>query len=515
MTVQHMLSHRGQIGLKVPFFDITERSLIDIARWMCGIINRTHQVDISDKSHIVSQNTSQEKVPSHMLPSSLKLVGNETGNDADEDIKRSWEEEQRTELKKQVHNIDRLELSLFRLVTQDQPFPSAKTPARSINSTNSKTVLLTGATGFLGRHILSTLLAKGIEVVCLVRATSINEAQSRVQLGLEKAGLVASKSLGRQKIVLGDTSKLMLGLERDAYDMLASEIDAIIHAAAVVKMWSLDSTDGDVHDMIYANTHSCVSIARLSAHARQFGRKPMPVLYTSTKSVEGGLSPEVVVEEVGLHYSSSTLRRQPYSVSKLLGETVLLQGNNSFKNALCIMRPPLLTFASNGDANDKDWFVRLLLTVSDLGLSPSKGTSEFLSREVQFEPVDAYARKVVEETFSMMFGKGCYLDPAPMWPDAHDNENKPTLCLENILQSLRGPFEAVRTFAFRSAVLFEKQPPPFFPLVESLLGVEEEYHCGSESLMGGSEEDAYGVPALLRSGLSAFLEKRCPGLFIQ
>lgn len=520
--VRQMLSHRGQNAVKVPFFDLSKNSLIDIARWTNEVVKRRGQIDKTDPTQLLGNKKLGKNEPRQptcdvanvLSPIPPKTVMEKKDKLVYDDGKRDEEEVRRAEFKDCAHNIDKLEAALFRLVDKDLPSPFAKSqPQCNISANDSKRVLLTGATGFLGRHTLSTLLAKGAEVVCLVRGNSVEEALSRVILGMAKAGLFSSNALDRLEIVVGDLSKPLFGLEQREYNRLASAIDVIIHTAAVVKMWSLNSADGDAHDMIYTNTQSCVSIARFSAHARHFGRNAIPVLYTSTESVESGISPDVIVEEAGLHYSSAMLRRQPYSLSKLLGETVLLHGNRSFKNSLCIMRPPLLTFSADGDSNDSDWFVRLLLTISDLGLSPSKGKSEFLERQMRFEPVDTYAKKVVDAAFSLPAVSNSPFGTNVLWSDAFDVENRPMLCLQDILHSLTGSIEPVPTFAFRSAVLSEDQAPPFFPLVESLLhNVDEGYVAAAESPIEGKRNDACKIPEVLRGSLSAFLNERCPGI---
>jgi hypothetical protein len=132
---------------------------------------------------------------------------------------------------------------------------------------------------------------------------------------------------------------------------------------------------------------------------------------------------------------------------------------------------------------------------------------------VRFEPVDTYAKKVVDEAFSLPAVSNSPFGTNIIWSDAFDVENRPMLCLLDILDSLTGSIEPVPTFAFRSAVLSEDQAPPFFPLVESLLhNVDEGYVAAAESPIEGKGKGACKIPEVLRVGLSAFLDKRCPGI---
>lgn len=93
----------------------------------------------------------------------------------------------------------------------------------------------------------------------------------------------------------------------------------------------------------------------------------------------------------------------------------------------------------------------------DLGLAPSQGESEFLSKQTAYEPVDKYAAKVQKHT------------NAVKWADPHGGETKPKLCIRDILYQLEGNVESVPGCAFRSTVLFSESPLPFLPLAESLV----------------------------------------------
>src|SRR5882672_3820860 len=69
-------------------------------------------------------------------------------------------------------------------------------------------VLLTGATGFLGRQMLRELLADGVlEVTCLIRASDDREARLRLDETMRLAGIGASAAMARAHAVRGDTSQ--------------------------------------------------------------------------------------------------------------------------------------------------------------------------------------------------------------------------------------------------------------------------------------------------------------------
>jgi thioester reductase-like protein len=97
-------------------------------------------------------------------------------------------------------------------------------------------VLLTGATGFFGSHVLRELLRRPVATVrCLVRADDAAAARTRVLQALASAtaGDAAGHDL-RLEIVCGDAARPDLGLSRATRARLAANVTAVVHAAAAV-----------------------------------------------------------------------------------------------------------------------------------------------------------------------------------------------------------------------------------------------------------------------------------------
>ncbi|MFJ2113958.1 MULTISPECIES: thioester reductase domain-containing protein [unclassified Streptomyces] len=97
-------------------------------------------------------------------------------------------------------------------------------------------ILLTGATGFLGSHILFDLLRRSdAQVVCLVRAADEQLAEKRLAEALAGYHLPWSAELRRRVTLLpGDVRQPRLGLTEDRWLALAHEIDSIVSVAAAV-----------------------------------------------------------------------------------------------------------------------------------------------------------------------------------------------------------------------------------------------------------------------------------------
>ncbi|MCL9684279.1 amino acid adenylation domain-containing protein [Legionella maioricensis] len=104
---------------------------------------------------------------------------------------------------------------------------------RSINRI-STSVLLTGATGFLGSHLLKELyLNKNLQIYCLIRAKSDLDAKGLIDKTIERYGF--DFSVDERIIPLaGDLSAPQLGLKEDVFISLAKELDEIYHNGAFV-----------------------------------------------------------------------------------------------------------------------------------------------------------------------------------------------------------------------------------------------------------------------------------------
>ncbi|MEU9138953.1 thioester reductase domain-containing protein [Streptomyces sp. NPDC048404] len=97
-------------------------------------------------------------------------------------------------------------------------------------------ILLTGATGFLGSHLLLDLLRHSdAHVHCLVRAADEEAATVRLGEALKSHRLPWSAEIRRRVTVLpGDIRRPRLGLSDSGWNELAHELDSIVGVAAAV-----------------------------------------------------------------------------------------------------------------------------------------------------------------------------------------------------------------------------------------------------------------------------------------
>jgi thioester reductase-like protein len=136
-------------------------------------------------------------------------------------------------------------------------------------------VLLTGASGYVGAHLLAELLATTTaHVHCLVRAQDLAEARARLRKTASMYCLRSDVLGARVHPVVGDLAAERLGLSPAAFDRLASQIHVIYHNGARV-----DHVRG-YSEMKAANVLGTHEVLRLACRARL-----KPVHFVSTLGV--------------------------------------------------------------------------------------------------------------------------------------------------------------------------------------------------------------------------------------
>jgi thioester reductase-like protein len=108
--------------------------------------------------------------------------------------------------------------------------------AEGVDETSlAPTVLLTGATGYLGGHILAELLGQTQStVLCLTRERDGQDALSRIRANLSAYGRWDEGMAPRILPVRGDLTLPLLGLDAGRFDELARGVGAVYHCGAEV-----------------------------------------------------------------------------------------------------------------------------------------------------------------------------------------------------------------------------------------------------------------------------------------
>ncbi len=146
---------------------------------------------------------------------------------------------------------------------------------------NKRTVFITGVTGLVGSYILKKYLENGHRVLCLARSKGEVSAETRVQRALnfwaEDKELFNSKNI---LVLEGDITKDRLGLNREQLELLASETEEIVHAAALTDL------EGDVNVIQNVNVGGTQNLLEIGYEFYK-KRKLFKINYISTIYVCG------------------------------------------------------------------------------------------------------------------------------------------------------------------------------------------------------------------------------------
>ncbi|MEU4580080.1 amino acid adenylation domain-containing protein [Nonomuraea sp. NPDC023979] len=233
-------------------------------------------------------------------------------------------------------------------------------------------ILMTGATGFLGAHLLAELLARtDAEIVCLVRAADEDRARQRVLDNLRAHGLDAPP--GRVRGLPGDLGAPRFGLDRDRFAELAGQVGVICHNGGQVNFYE------SFPRMRPVNVGGTVEALRLA------GLGGARLHFVSTLGVFLGLAHrDRVVTEASAPDDPAGLETG-YDQSKWVADRLVRRARDAGLTAV-VHRPARVGGHSvTGRGNAADYFSRLLATCVRLGLVPDLPVEEDLS------PVDHVA----------------------------------------------------------------------------------------------------------------------------
>ena len=239
-------------------------------------------------------------------------------------------------------------------------------------------VLLTGATGFLGAHLLSELLAAtGARVHCLVRARDENAVLSRLRHAADRYELPVPR--GERVVPLpGDLAEPRLGLTDARFRDLARNVDTIYHAGAQVNFIY------PYQELRAANVGGTTELIRLSAMYRA-----IPVHYVSSTAVLAGLGVagvREVTEETPLAHPE--LLHMGYVETKYVAEE-LLRAAGGAGIPMAIYRPlDIVGSVRTGAWSTSTEMAALIRFIADTGVAPD------IDLPLDFVPADTCAAAI-------------------------------------------------------------------------------------------------------------------------
>jgi fatty acid CoA ligase FadD9 len=239
----------------------------------------------------------------------------------------------------------------------------------------ARTVLLTGANGYLGRFLclewLDRLAPAGGKLICVVRGSSAGVAAKRLEEAFdggdpELLRRYRETADGTLEVLAGDIGEPNLGLDEDTWNRLAGTVDLIVHPAALVN-----------HVLPYSqlfgpNVAGTAEVIRLALTTRI-----KPVTYLSTVAVQSGAVAGALEEDADIR-STSPVRRidqnyaNGYASSKWAGEVLLREAHELCGLPVAAFRSDIILAHSEyrGQVNVPDVFTRLLLSLVATGIAP-------------------------------------------------------------------------------------------------------------------------------------------------
>lgn len=239
--------------------------------------------------------------------------------------------------------------------------------------TDTRTVLLTGANGFLGRFLclgwLERLAAGGGKLICLVRASDNASARQRLDevfagIDPELTRRYQALAENRLQVIAGDVADPLLGLSQHEWDRLAHEVERIVHPAALVN-----------HKLAYEhlfgpNVAGTAELLRLSLTARQkrfdfVSSAAVTLLVDATRGNDED-SPLLARVTLSDDYAAG------YGVSKWAAEALLQSAQRRFGLPINVFRGDMMLPHSRyrGQINVPDMITRLLYSIVLTGLAP-------------------------------------------------------------------------------------------------------------------------------------------------
>ena len=179
-------------------------------------------------------------------------------------------------------------------------------------------ILITGATGYLGRFLVRELSYQGFRLILLVRSREKGEE------------LLASLPTSSERvwILKGDITLSQLGLSSDIYYSLSQKLGAIVHCAALTKF---NPSPIQAFRCNIIGTRNLLTLAQKAGQLSSFH-------YVSTAYVAGRRQGKIREDELDGRYGFNNL----YEESKFLAECLLKQYQRQHNAPVTIYRPSII-----------------------------------------------------------------------------------------------------------------------------------------------------------------------------
>jgi len=276
-----------------------------------------------------------------------------------------------------VHGRDAIEVHARDLTLEKFLDASTLAAASALPPPSAKvqTVLLTGATGFLGRYLALEWLERtdlvGGKLICLVRAKDDAAARERLDNTFDSGDpelLRHYQELAAQHLeaIAGDKGEPNLGLNQQTWQRLADTVDLIVDPAALVN-----------HVLPYSQLFGPNALGTAELTRIALTSKLKPFTYVSTQGVADQIEPSAFTEDADIRVISPTRvigdsYANGYSNSKWAGEVLLREAHDLCGLPVAVFRCDMIMVDTKyvGQRNVPDIFTRLMLSLVATGIAP-------------------------------------------------------------------------------------------------------------------------------------------------
>ena len=290
---------------------------------------------------------------------------------------------------RQIISFDNVDFSKADSVLSRNTVEQIAKPAK----TQVGNILLAGATGFLGIHILADYLDNDSGTAyCLVRGNDNNDSANRLRELLRFYFGDKYATTDRVEVVCADLQRDGFDLSTEKYEELLKKVDTVINCAASVKHY------GSYKYFYEVNVET---VKRLIEFCKESGSK---LIHTSTLSVSGNSFGDefdgYVSKEEKHFYESSLYIGQPldnvYARSKFEAEKAVLDAMANGLKANIMRMGNLTNRLSDGQFqknHESNAFLRRIGGIIELGKVPDYLVKDDLYSE--FTPIDEAASAVM------------------------------------------------------------------------------------------------------------------------
>jgi fatty acid CoA ligase FadD9 len=242
-------------------------------------------------------------------------------------------------------------------------------------ATEVRTVLLTGATGFLGRYLALEWLERmdlvDGKVIALVRAKSDEDARARLDHTFDSGDpklLAHYRELAAEhlEVIAGDKGEANLGLDQQTWQRLADTVDLIVDPAALVN-----------HVLPYSELFGPNALGTAELLRIALTTKLKAYTYVSTIGVGDQIQPGKFVEDADIREISATRKindgyANGYGNSKWAGEVLLREAHDLCGLPVAVFRCDMILADTTygGQLNVPDMFTRMMLSLVATGIAP-------------------------------------------------------------------------------------------------------------------------------------------------